>query len=89
MRMEWKKNNINNTLEGKENERKAFVQHQLRIPAEYIHTQRAYYYYNRQETRLPSTLYTYGARPSAAVLFLHRRATDCSNTIYIRSDNIG
>jgi len=52
--MEWLKiYYINNTLEGKENERKAFVQHQLRIPAEYIHTQRAYYYYyNQQETRL-------------------------------------
>lgn len=52
--MEWLKiYYINNTLERKENERKAFVQHQLRIPAEYIHTQRAYYYYyNQQETRL-------------------------------------
>jgi len=56
MRMEWlKKYYINNTLEGKENERKSFVQHQLRIPAEYIHTQRAYIIiisYNQQETRL-------------------------------------
>ena len=50
-------NNINNTLGGKENERKAFVRHQLRIPAEYIHTRREYYYYyyySRQETLLAS-----------------------------------
>jgi len=37
--MEWLKlYYIINTLEGKKNERKAFVQHQLCIPAEYIYT---------------------------------------------------